>query len=220
MRKAWCLWGVSILIVGVFIVSPLDAADVLRIENELLAVEFDAGQATFAAIAKPSGSRFIERGLLREGGGRATRHEVSDTIWGSGEAIEVEYDAGGSDRLALFQGLPFAVLTSRLANPGSEARTVDRIAAMGLTLDLGKPVADLRAFGTAGLTEVGGEANPGSYSFLAVVEPDSRAGVVAGWVSHDRGSGVLFSDVKDGKPVVDGRLDYGKLLIEPGRTVK
>lgn len=220
MRKAGCLAAVLMLIVGVGLVSPLDAADLLRIENELLVVEFNAEQATFTAIAKPTGRRFLERGLLREGSGKATRHEVSDTIWGRGEAIEVEYDAGGSDRLALFQSLPFAVLTSRLANPGSEARTVDRIAAMRLTLDLGEPAADLRALGTAGLTGVGHEANPGSYSFLAVVESASRAGVVAGWVSHDRGSGVLFSDVQDGKATVDARLDYGRLLIEPGRTVK
>lgn len=220
MRRARYLYTVSMLIVGVVHISPLDAADMLRIENEHLAVEFNAERSTFTAIAKPSGSRFVERGSLRAGGGKATRHEVSDTIWGRGEAIEIEFDAGGSDRLALFEGLPFALLTSRLANTGSEARTVDRIAAMGLTLDLGKPAGNLRAFGTAGLTEVGREANAGSYSFLAVVDPATRAGMVAGWVSHDRGSGVLFSDVKDGKATVETRLDYGRLLIEPGRTVK
>jgi len=220
MRRAGCLWAVSMLIIAVVCVTPLAAADILRIENEFVVVESDAGQSTFTATAKPSRSMFLQRGSLRDRGGKATRHEVSDTIWGSGEAIEVKYDAGGSDCLALYQGLPFAVLTSRLTNTGAEAQTVDHIRSAGLTLDFGKPVGDLRAFGTAGLTEVGHEANPGSYSFLAVVEPDSRAGVVAGWVSHDRGSGVLFSDVKDGKATVDARLDYGRLLIEPGRTVK
>jgi hypothetical protein len=120
----------------------------------------------------------------------------------------------------LFEGLPFVVLTSRLANQGTEAKTVDRVRAMNLTLDLNKRAAQLRVLGTAGLTGVDRQANPGSYSFLAVADPPSRAGLVAGWVSHDRGSGVLFSDVKEGKAVVDARLDYGKLLIESGQTVK
>jgi len=31
--------------------------------------------------------------------------------------------------------------------------------------------------------------NPGSYAFLAVADPESRAGVVGGWVTNDRGSG-------------------------------
>ncbi len=120
----------------------------------------------------------------------------------------------------MFEGLPFVVLTSRLGNQGAEAKTVDRVRAMNLTLGLNKRVAELRALGTAGLTGVDRQANPGSHSFLAVADPQSRAGLVAGWVSHDRGSGVLFSDVKEGKAVVDSRLDYGKLLIESGQTVK
>jgi len=196
------------------------AAEPLRIENEYLAIEFNTERLTFTANAKPSGSAFIERGSLREVGGKARRHEVSDTIWGRGLAIEVDYDAGGSDRMALFEGFPFLVLTSRLANVGAEAHTIDRIRSMGLTLDLGRAAGDLRALGTAGLTAVGRGTNPGSYSFLAVADPTTRAGMVAGWVSHDRGSGVLFSDAKDDRVVVDARLDYGRLLVEPGQTVK
>lgn len=220
MQIAKCLFGLCLLAIGMIPAAPLTAADPLRIENEYLAVELDAQKLTFVAIAKPSGVPFIEQGTLRQETGKAQRHDVGDTNWGRGSAIEIEYDVGGSDRLALYEGFPFIVLTSRLANSGAEAKTVDRVSSIGLTLDLGRPAVDLRALGTAGLTEVEREANPGSYSFLAVVEPMTRAGLVAGWVSHDRGSGVLLSDVKDGKAAVDARLDYGRLLIEPGRTVK
>jgi len=196
------------------------AGGALRIDNEYLTVTFDAERMSFVATAKASGQKFIERCTLREGKGTVQRHDASDTIWGWGEAIEITYASGGSDRLALFDGMPFIVLTSRLTNEGAETMTVERIGAMKLTLDLDRPVAELRALGTAGLTAVEREANRGSYSFLAVADPASRDGLVAGWVSHDRGSGVLFSDVKDDRAFVEARLDYGKLRIEPGRTVK
>ncbi len=210
-----CLFGLWILTFG------MNATAVpLRIENEHLVFEFDGQAWTFAATAKRSGVRFIERGTLRQEKGEALRHDVSDTIWGHGEAIDVEYAAGGSDRLALYQGLPFVVVTSRLANNRDETTTVDRVGTLRAALDLGKPAGDLRALGTAGLTGVSRDAHPGSYSFLAVADPTTRAGLVAGWVSHDRGSGVLFSDIQDGKATVEARLDYGKLRIGPGQTVK
>ncbi len=220
MRTARYLLGMLITIAGVTGVRPVDAADMLRIANEHLTVEFDAEHLTFQAAAKSSGLEFIKEGTLRASQGKAIRHDASDIIWGQGEAIDIEYEAGGSDRLALYRGLPFVVLTSRLANTGSEAKVVNRIDALNLTLNSEKAADDLRALGTAGLTGVNHDANPGSYSFLAVADPADRAGLVAGWVSHDRGSGVLFSDVKEGKAVVDARLDYGKLRLGPAQTVK
>ena len=213
MRTAKCLLVLSVLFLG-------GLANAQRIENEFLAIEFDAASLSLTAFAKPSGPTFITRGSLRGERGQVRPHAVSDVIWGHGQAIEIEYESGGSDRLALFDGLPFIVLTSRLANTAGEPKTVNRINALKLTLDLNKEPADLQAFGTAGLTRLNHEANPGSYSFVAVADPESRAGLVSGWVSHDRGSGVLFSDVRKGKAVVEARCDYGKLLLEPGQTVK
>ncbi|MBR5758724.1 MAG: hypothetical protein IKX88_09030, partial [Thermoguttaceae bacterium] len=41
-----------------------------------------------------------------------------------------------------------------------------------------------KAFGTGGLTPV--DAHSGSYAFLAVVEPTTRDGVVAGWITSEQ----------------------------------
>ena len=48
----------------------------------------------------------------------------------------------------------------------------------------------LKALGTAGLTAVDG--HPGSYAFLAIADPQTNRGVVAGWETSHVGSGFLF----------------------------
>jgi hypothetical protein len=199
--------------------SDAQTAGNLRIENEYVAVDFEATGLSFIATAKPSQVRFITRGTLAAGAGKARQRTIRHETWGTGQVIEIEYGSGQVDRVNLFAGLPFIVLQTALTNTGAEDRTIDSLRPFSATLNLGAVASELRAFGTAGLTEVGQEANPGSYSFLAVADPNSRAGVVAGWVSHDRGSGLLFSDVREGRAVVDAQLDYGRLLLKPTAKV-
>ena len=86
------------------------------------------------------------------------------------------------------------------------------------TLELGKPAGELRTLGTGGL--LAPDANPGSYLFLTCADPATRRGVVAGWITHERGSGVVFSGVKDGKVEFKAQLDYGHLQLPAGATAK
>ena len=210
-------FAVSALMIGLM---ATHSAQAMRIENDYLTLDLDADSLSFTTRAKPSGVTVITRGTLRGDRGQARQHAVNDTLWGHGQAIEIVYDSGDVDQLALFEGMPFVVWTSRLTNTGGDAKTINRITPVTMTLDLGKSADDLRTLGTAGLTKVDGKANTGSYSFLAVADPATRAGLVAGWVSHDRGSGVLFSDVEDGKAAVRARCDYGKLRLGADQTVK
>ena len=72
--------------------------------------------------------------------------------------------------------------------------------------------------GTAGLTAP--DKHSGSYLFLTLADPATRRGVVAGWLTHDRGDGVLFSGLRttwcNSKP----QIDYGHLRIPPGKSAK
>lgn len=192
----------------------------MRIENQSLTLEFNSQDLSFRATVKGSGARFIERGTLQRPGAKASRQRVTDPVWGQGEAIRVEQGTGGCDQLALFSGLPFIVFESTIVNGSDANETIGSIRPVSLTLGLSREASGLRALGTAGLTGVAREANPGSYSLLAVADPESRQGVVTGWLTHERGSGLLFSDVKDGKVVVDAQLDYGQLLVKPGRKIE
>ena len=58
-------------------------------------------------------------------------------------------------------------------------------------MSTGRPLDECRAFGTFGLSPIRNERNPGSYNHLAIVEPESRRGVVMAWLTHERASGVL-----------------------------
>jgi hypothetical protein len=60
VRVAKYLVILLVLIIGV----AAESADTLRIENEYLAIEFDAERLSFAAISKASGLKFVERGRL------------------------------------------------------------------------------------------------------------------------------------------------------------
>jgi hypothetical protein len=196
-----------------------ESPNALRIENPSLVVEFDTHEMSFSATSRDSNVTFVERGTLTGGAVQARRLAVEHPTWGAGEAIQVDYRSGGVDRLMLFPGLPFLVLDGTLANGSDVDTVVASLHPLNMVLDLKKEAGGLRALGTAGLTGVGRESNLGSYSFLAVADPQSRAGFVGGWITHERGSGLLFSDVRDGKVVVDARLDYGRLLLKAGRKV-
>ena len=43
---------------------------------------------------------------------------------------------------------------------------------------------------------------------------------MAGWLTEDRGSGVIFSSLKDGKIEFQAQIDYGHLRIPPGKSEK
>jgi hypothetical protein len=196
------------------------ASDSMRIENRFLVVQFGTRELSFSVTSKESGVRFVERATLAGREAQVQRLAVNHPAWGAGQTIQIDYRSGGADRLMLFPELPFLVLEGTLANGSDADATVTSVHPVRMVLDLQKEANGLRALGTAGLTGVGRTSNPGSYSFLAVADPESRAGFVAGWVTHERGSGLLFSDVEGGKVVVDARLDYGRLLLRPGRKVE
>jgi len=187
------------------------SANLLTMQNEFLTVEFDTQTVSFSVTARDSGLTFVERGTLANKEGNVRLLSVLHPTWGAGETIQIDYRGGVLDRLMLFPGLPFLVLDGQLARD-SDA-TVTRIDPLSIVLDLKTEADELRALGTAGLTGVARKSNPGSYSFLAVADPQSRAGFVGGWVTHNYGSGLLFSDVKNGKVVVETEV------VKPNETV-
>lgn len=74
-----------------------------------------------------------------------------------------------------------------------------------------------RVLGTGGLASPA--QSPGSYVWLAVARPRSLAGLVAGWITHDRASGVWFPSVRDERVQLRARLDYGRVRLKPDGEV-
>ncbi len=183
------------------------------IENKFLVVSYDDGAKTFSVKDKASGQVFLKDGKL-DGTDSVTKPHAKPESLGS--VITVPRADGGNITLSLQSDSPFVFLSGMIQNPGDKPMDVKKIVPATFTLDLGKPASELRTMGTAGLTAP--DKNPGSYLFLTLADPATRRGVVAGWLTNDRGCGVLFSNVKDGKVEFRSQIDYGRLRIPGGES--
>jgi len=170
----------------------------MRIHNEALRVEYDEAAARFSVSSKGNGRAFAADGRLGGEGGTAKIVLIADKSFGEGQAIEIAAPNGSRDWIMLFPGVPFVLFQTSLRNNGQEPARVDRLRSVSAALDLGKEAARLRAFGTAGLTAP--DQNPGSYAYLAVVDPETRSGAVAG-----RPAGPPPPSISAGRPPTSAR---------------
>jgi hypothetical protein len=212
--KALLAVGVWLLTATLSFAQPLAAV----IENTALKAQYISPGGYFLLIDKPSQRSFISLGTLSHGAGVATVTNVADKTFGAGQAIELSYADGSKDWIAIFPNLQFVLLRSSIHNGGKETTVMQSAKTLAARVNFGKPTAGLRTLGTGGLLEA--EKNPGSYAWLAVAEPQTRNGVVFGWLTHDRGSGVLFTKIENDTVIVDAQIDYGKLRIAAGKSVE
>jgi len=188
-----------------------------NIENNTLAVSYDDVSGRFAVVEKTTGKFILTNGRLE---GDAMKAVVAR------RKIVVTQTDGSTVSLELRKNQPFLFVTKQQMNRGPAERDykgpgyleVTKTVLATFTLDLGKPAAELKTMGTSGLRAP--DENPGSYLFLTCADPATRRGVVAGWVTEDRGSGVLFSSVKDGKVEFKAQIDYGHLRIPAGESAQ
>ena len=189
------------------------------LQNAFLSVTVDAKGGRFAVTPSSSGGPKIVAGRFAGVGEECvvTTKAVVGHPLGRGQAVEVAAEGGDRFTLTVLEGLPFALCRAHKRNTGSEVVTLKGLDLVSFELEPGGvPFEQLRSLGTAGLKPVDGHS--GSYAFLAVADPATRAGVVAGWLTHDRGSGVLFSEKANESARVSGRIDYGKLRVAPGKV--
>lgn len=177
-----------------------------EISNKTLVLIHDDANGTFRIVDRTTGKAFATTSKLAGGEARAKV---------DGKAIIVK-DGDGQIRFELRGEQPFVFVTPSVRNASQSAINFARVSPVSFTLDLERPASDLRTLGSGGL--LAADKNPGSYLFLACADPATRNGVVAGFVSQKRGSGVVFSSVKDGKVEMQARLDHGHLFLDPGKS--
>jgi hypothetical protein len=211
-----------VLFAAILLTAKLVSAEKndLSIENESLIVKWSATTHRVSVISKFSGRDFLSDSILDSTNSSATVTGVNDKTFGEGRAIEVTSSQEAKrDVIMLFPKLPFALFQSSLFKYKTEIQETNHVHSVNPfsgKVNLGKAVRQLKTLGTGGL--LAPEKNPGSYAWLAVVEPQSRNGVVFGWLTSERGSGILFSKVENDSVRVDGRIDYGNLQIPAGVT--
>ena len=197
--------------------SAQGSPSAISIRNASLAVEWNP-DGTFSVISKDRKNAFVKHGRLEGQVIDAGQKEIEDPIFGRGEGVEVSTAGGNTHLIMLFPDLPFVLFQTYLYNGGGDTAVLRDYGPLSFALDIGKTPGELRTFGTAGLTAP--DKNPGSYIYLAVADPASRNGVVCGWLTHDRGSGVILSRVEKNSVTVDPRVDYGRLPLPAGQPTK
>ncbi|MGC8638821.1 MAG: alpha-L-fucosidase [Isosphaeraceae bacterium] len=198
-------------------IPPLaSAAAAIQIKSDRYSVSVDATAGRFTLALQPSGKTILTDGRLSGQGGAARVVDRTDRAFGKGKAIEIDDPDGNREQVALYPGAAFVFFRRTLTNRSAKPIVLNHVPAVSAVVDLGKPLAEIRTLGTGGLLEP--VRNPGSYAFLAVVNPGSRQGVVGGWITHDRGSGVVFSPVDHDVVRIKAQLDYGRLRIKPGQS--
>ena len=183
------------------------------IQNDTLTVEFDQASGTFRLLDRASQSAFVTSGRLSATGGVATLTKISDPAFGRGQAIAVSHPDGSRDTIMLFPKLPFALFRASRHNRGRTAILIRQVQTLSATVALGRSAGELTTLGTSGL--LAPDKNPGSYAWLAVADPGSRRGVVGGWLTHERGSGIVFSKVESSQVQLAAQIDYGRLRLAP-----
>ena len=190
----------------------------ITIDNGILCVSYDVNDGTFSA--RRGETVFIKEARFIEAAGddipKARAARIQDTL-GSAQTIKVKYPSGYVYTLALYNNLPFVCIKSQMHNPTDEMLIINKMVPVSLQVDLGKAAQDLRILGCDGLTTA--EKERTSYTFLAMAEPDTRTGIVAGWLTHDRASGIVLSKPAEDSIRIDARSEYGNLLVEPGKNV-
>jgi hypothetical protein len=109
----------------------------------------------------------------------------------------VTYHNGDTDSILLFPQVPFVLFRATLHNNSGETTVTEKVRPVQFAVDFSAEPQKLKVLGTGGLADPG--KAPGSYMWTAVAEPETRKGIVAGWITSDRGSGVVFTELKTGK---------------------
>jgi hypothetical protein len=216
MRHKVKSWIVAFTIMGCAAQSLSAATH--NIHNEKLSLAYDDVANTFSVTEKSTGKVFLSNGRPEGGAVSVSARSANDSVFGNGSKIVVLQTDGSTVSLELYAGLPFMLVRKELRNAGTGMADFQKIVSVTFQLDLRKTPADLRTMGTAGLTAP--DKHPGSYLFLTLADPATRRGVVAGWLTEDRGSGVMFSGVKNEKVEFKAQIDYGHLHIPAGKSEK
>lgn len=187
-----------------------EASNAVAIENALYGVRYDAASGTFQVLAKAANLPFIQEGKCALGPLEASALPVNDPHWGAGNSILLT-GPEGTATLTLYDDSPFVFFGSTTVNTGAEAANLREYTPFQFSVRIDASASTVRVLGTAGLKKP--EENPGSYTFLAVGGGENRNGIALGWLTQDRGNGVVFSERKEDAVLLRAQIDYGRRFI-------
>ncbi len=188
------------------------SAENLSLGNRWLQVNLDS-ESGVVQLAQEKGAAPCASVKLTAGA--VTERAVTDKTFGRGRALTLTAPDQSVTELSVFATLPFVLIQRTITNGPSQCVT-NRVLYPEIRLSLPSAYGDLSSLGTGGLLPP--EKNPGSYMWSAVADKSGRRGVVAGWITTDRGSGIVRMAVTDQVISLLPHLDYGRLLLRAGQS--
>ncbi|MCP4642783.1 MAG: alpha-galactosidase [bacterium] len=180
------------------------------LQHGTLAVHYDLRTSTLDAVAGDVG---VVHKVALGAGGTARLVETENAL-GTGKGVAVTGDDGWTTTVALYEGVPFLVISSSYHNAAADLVVVKNHVPFDGLVPMAVPASDLHILGCDGLTQ--GDTARASYTFLAAAQKGSRAGCVAGWLTHNRGSGIVFSQADGATLRVRAEAQFGTLRVAPG----
>jgi len=205
---------INIAIISIIISACAVSLRAQTIENELLKVELkDQG---ISITSKPSGVLFVPKMNFSSRIAKSRMNTSRHDKWGEGNVLELTHENGWITTLTIYPNSPFIQVHTTVTNNGVEAVIYNQFDFLSLQADCGVSLDKAKVLGTGGLTPVSGAK--GSYAFSVLADPDTRRSVVCGWLTHEQGTGIFFPKAADGKAVIDAKVDFGRMRVNPGKT--
>ena len=184
-----------------------------QIDNGLLRLTVSTETDRFTLHAGGDPNAFLKSGRFTHPITSISQRRLTDPVWGHGNEILIVHEGGGHSTLRLYAESPFLQLHTSVHNGEKEPLITSSLETLAMTVDLGLATSELRLYGSGGVHSL--DKAPGSFIFSAIVDPDTRSGLVAGFLTHERGSGVFDTAVVDGEINLNTRIDFGHFQVAP-----
>lgn len=188
----------------------------ISIENRFITAQFSPITRSLQLQAKSNGTIFVKDGFLEGVGNQAKTMEFTDSTFGKGRRMLINRLDGADVYLDLFENSPFLFVSQAVVNNSKQNVDYRKLNPFQFSINLNVNASELKTLGTGGLLSP--DKCTGSYMFLTTVNPLNREGVVTGWITNERGSGVIIPKVLNNTVEINAQIDYGHLLVLAGAT--
>ncbi len=188
------------------------------VSNKLITLQYE--RTTQTLIARSRGRVLFAKKFANPGVSVIkTRNEL-----GQGYAVSLASPQSSAVITAsLYPQCPFVVMQYQIINKGQKTAIINNATPISITWP-GKKVlgareySQLRVLGCDGLTTP--DKKRISYTFLAAASSVKRKGIVAGWLSSKRGSGIVLAQPDKKGLKITAKVEYGRLRLSPGQKEK
>lgn len=208
---ACAAWGLWLGLTGTAAAAAEDKPAIVSMRSGDIEVRYEVKAGTFSLLR--SGKAFVPQGTFGDFLPSSDRRVTAEP-----KTLQIEHASGRVVRFTLVDGTPFVLIQGSIHNRTDKPLVVGELVPLAATIDLGTPLSDLRTLGYDGLLVA--DQPRTRFLSLAAADPRTGAGIVCGWVSHDRASGLVWSCRDRERLRVEPISQYGRVVVPPGKSLK